>query len=542
MKISVRLAAGFGAVITVFLVVIAIALVSQQRQVKVIAINAHTFEVIERSGVLLESLINIETGQRGFLISGREEFLEPYNNGKAAFEKTFAEIRELTSDNPAQQGRLDALQQSYQRWLTQRLDPLITQRRDASAAVVQEIHSSIGGGKVEMDAMRKLLAEIDEEEQSLLKQRREGLYNTVSNTQWTLVAGGIGGVILAVIMGFFITRSITVPIVHARDVAMRLSQGDLTVDMSVDRKDEVGVLLKAMQGMTEKLKQIISDVISSANSLAGASEELSATAQSMSQTASEQAASVEQTSASIEQMSASINQNTENAKVTDGMAGKAAREASEGGQAVQQTVAAMKQIAQRISIIDDIAYQTNLLALNAAIEAARAGEHGKGFAVVAAEVRKLAERSQVAAQEISELSSSSVGLAEQAGKLLDEIVPSISKTSDLVQEISAASEEQASGVAQINTAMIQLNQITQQTASSSEELAATSEEMSGQAEQLQQAMTFFTVTKDMGDKTRSLAQRTISADKRGISPSHKSAKPAAQSAAAAYAENEFVRF
>lgn len=542
MKISVRLAAGFGAVITVFLVVIAIALVSQQRQVKVIAINAHTFDVIERSSVLLESLINIETGQRGFLISGREEFLEPYNSGKAAFEKTFAEIRELTSDNPAQQGRLDALQQSYQRWLTQRMDPLITRRRDASAAVVQEIHSSIGGGKVEMDAMRKVLADIDEEEHTLLKQRREGLYNAVSNTQWTLVAGGVGGVILAVIMGFFITRSITVPIMHARDVAMRLSQGDLTVDMSVDRRDEVGVLLKAMQGMTEKLKQIIRDVISSANSLAGASEELSATAQSMSQTASEQAASVEQTSASIEQMSASINQNTENAKVTDGMAGKAAREASEGGQAVQQTVVAMKQIAQRISIIDDIAYQTNLLALNAAIEAARAGEHGKGFAVVAAEVRKLAERSQVAAQEISELSSSSVGLAEQAGKLLDEIVPSISKTSDLVQEISAASEEQASGVAQINTAMIQLNQITQQTASSSEELAATAEEMSGQAEQLQKAMTFFTVAKDMGDKTRSLAQRTISAEKRGTSPSHKSAKPAAQSAAAAYAENEFVLF
>ena len=190
-------------------------------------------------------------------------------------------------------------------------------------------------------------------------------------------------------------------------------------------------------------------------------------------------------------MSASITQNTENARVTDGMASKASKEANEGGAAVKATVAAMKSIAGKIGIIDDIAYQTNLLALNAAIEAARAGEHGKGFAVVAAEVRKLAERSQVAAQEIGEVASSSVELAEKAGSLLDEIVPSIAKTSDLVQEITAASEEQASGVSQINTAMSQLNQSTQQNASSSEELAATAEEMSGQAEQLQQLMSFF---------------------------------------------------
>jgi len=202
---------------------------------------------------------------------------------------------------------------------------------------------------------------------------------------------------------------------------------------------------------------------------------------------------VEQTSASMEQMSASIAQNTENAKVTDGMAGKANKEASEGGRAVKDTVAAMKTIAEKIGIVDSIAYQTNLLALNAAIEAARAGEHGKGFAVVAAEVRKLAERSQIAAQEISEVAKNSVALAERAGNLLDEIVPSIAKTSDLVQEIAAASEEQSIGSEQINSAMSQMSQLTQQNASASEELAATAEEMSGQAEQLQELMGFFTV-------------------------------------------------
>ncbi|HTJ93766.1 MAG TPA: methyl-accepting chemotaxis protein [Pararobbsia sp.] len=299
--------------------------------------------------------------------------------------------------------------------------------------------------------------------------------------------------LLALMMAFVITRGITGPLARALAAANRLSDGDLTVEIDVDRKDEAGQLLLAMKNMVAKLSQVVTEVKSGAEALAGASEEVSATAQSLSQASSEQAASVEETSASMEQMTASISQNTENARVTDGMAAKAAAEATEGGDAVKSTVTAMNQIAQKIGIIDDIAYQTNLLALNAAIEAARAGEHGKGFAVVAAEVRKLAERSQVAAQEISTVASSSVELAEKAGMLLDAIVPNIRKTSDLVQEITAASEEQTSGVGQINAAVTQLSQTTQQNASSSEELAATAEEMSTQAEQLQQAMAFFKV-------------------------------------------------
>jgi len=306
--------------------------------------------------------------------------------------------------------------------------------------------------------------------------------------------------VLLLIFAYLITRSITTPIGHAVVVSQRLAEGDLTVKIESDSKDEVGMLMQAMQNMIGKLTQIIGEVRTAADNLTNAAGQVSATAQSLSQSSSEQAASVEETTSSMEQMSASITQNTENAKVTDGMASKAAKEAAEGGEAVTKTVDDMKSIASKIGIIDDIAYQTNLLALNAAIEAARAGDHGKGFAVVAAEVRKLAERSQIAAQEIGNLATSSVKQAERAGTLLTEMVPTIRKTSDLVQGIASASSEQSSGVGQINSAMGQLNQATQQNASASEELAATAEELGSQAEQLQQTMTFFKLAEDRSAK------------------------------------------
>ena len=296
------------------------------------------------------------------------------------------------------------------------------------------------------------------------------------------------------------------PIQDVQRVMGAMEQGDMTQTINKSYQGDFATLKEAINNTIAKLSETIAQIITAADALSNASGQVSATAQSLSQSSSEQAASVEETTASLEQMTASVSQNTENAKVTDNMASKAAKEAGEGGEAVGKTVDAMKSIADKIGIIDDIAYQTNLLALNAAIEAARAGEHGKGFAVVAAEVRKLAERSQVAAQEIGQLAGSSVKMAEQAGSLLKEMVPSIQKTSDLVQEIASASEEQSTGVGQINNAMGQLNKATQQNASASEELAATAEELGGQAGQLQQLMEFFAVDEgNMGGGRRSSA-------------------------------------
>ncbi len=348
------------------------------------------------------------------------------------------------------------------------------------------------------DAIRKLIQlQIDVGKAEYDKAEEE-----FSTTRTISIISIVVGIALASLMGYLMIRSILKQLggepAYVADLIGKIAKGDFTVQIETASDDHTSLLL-AMRHMVGKLTEIITVVRAGADSLASASEEISATAQSLSQASSEQAASVEETSASIEQMTASITQNTENAKVTDSMAEKAAHEAVEGGQAVTATVGAMKKIADKIRIVDDIAYQTNLLALNAAIEAARAGEHGKGFAVVAAEVRKLAERSQVAAREIGELASGSVALAEKAGKLLDEIVPSINKTSELVKKIAAASSEQSSGVGQINGAMGQLNQSTQQNASASEELAATAEEMSGQTEQQQNVMSFFKLKRDQAE-------------------------------------------
>jgi methyl-accepting chemotaxis protein len=287
-------------------------------------------------------------------------------------------------------------------------------------------------------------------------------------------------------------RSVVRSIEQVSQTLNRLAKGEL--DAPVPELGSIHELRRMSQEFGEfvaEVTRVFTNVRSAANALVAASSQVSSASQALSQGTTEQATSVQEITANLEQMNAIINQNASNSAETRRIAVKGAREAEEGGKAVQETVGAMHKIADRVSIIEEIARQTNLLALNAAIEAARAGDQGRGFSVVASEVRKLSERSQSAAKEIGELATSSVRIAERSGSLLAELLPSIRKTAELVEEVAAGSSEQATGVQQINRAMSQVDQVTERSATAAEQLASTAEEMTAQAHSLRDLVTAF---------------------------------------------------
>ncbi len=341
--------------------------------------------------------------------------------------------------------------------------------------------------------MQEIIGGVEELAARAMEHARKLADETAESAITQTIIGILFGLLLSIALGIIITRHISNPLKTCGQNIQKIAEGDLNIDCTLDRKDELGMIFQQLTQMTTKLRSIVGRVNEAANSVAGGSQELSDSSQGLSQGATEQAASIEETSSAMEQMTSNIQQNNDNSSTTEVISRKASQDAEESGKAVAEATVAMKQIAEKISIIEEIARQTNLLALNAAIEAARAGEHGKGFAVVAAEVRKLAERSQTAAGEIGGLSSSSVEIAEKAGVMLNQLVPDIQKTAELVQEISAGSEEQSQGASQINSAIQQLDMVIQQNAGSAEEMAGTAEELSAQADELKSVMSFFKV-------------------------------------------------
>jgi methyl-accepting chemotaxis protein len=370
-----------------------------------------------------------------------------------------------------------------------------------------------------INAIAEAESKVSQLTSEVVNKQSEVLSERIQLTLIVLLSSILIALILIVTFAEAFRRSLSKGIRKSVDYAKKVSIGDLAFDIDstyLNRKDEIGELSLAMHTMVDKLKEVIESVSTGTANIATASEEMSANSQLVSQGSSEQASSVEEVSSSIEEMSSNIQQNSLNAMQTEKIANKASKDIEDANANVQLTINAIKEIASKVSIIGDIAFQTNILALNAAVEAARAGEHGRGFAVVASEVRKLAERSQSAANEINALSKSSVNYAINSGKVMADLVPDIQQTAKLVKEITAASVEQNSGAEQINYAIQQTNQVIQQNAAASEEMATSAEELESQAEQLQEIISFF---KTSNTKNNIIQRRNTPVQQRTIKPS-----------------------
>ena len=352
-----------------------------------------------------------------------------------------------------------------------------------------------------LEEVQKVLGQVITATNEQVKADEQLLVTTAGRTRTFVIGLSLFIIFVGILLAVIIARGIIKPILESVGHAQELSSGNLMVEITADRQDEPGLLLVAIKEMAEKLRMVVGDVRVSSENVASGSEEMASSSEELSQGAVEQASSCEEVASSMEEMTATMRQTADNAQQTNQISMLAGENAKKSGAVVTETVEAMRNIASKIKVIEEIANKTDLLALNAAVEAARAGEQGKGFAVVASEVRKLAERSQQAAAEINALSSTSVKTAEEAGAMLDKLVPDIQKTVDLVNEITASTDEQLKGAEEVNSAIQQLDQVTQQNSSASEELSATSEELAGQAEQLQAAISFFTIDDTIGVRT-----------------------------------------
>ncbi|WP_368351644.1 MULTISPECIES: methyl-accepting chemotaxis protein [Comamonadaceae] len=503
-----RLSLAFAGVIGVFLVVIGVAIKSQNELKKADEMNQHTYVVLGVGQEMLESMVNMETGARGFLLAGEDRFLEPWAAGIKSFDAAWNKAKSLTSDNPAQQKRLEDMRTRKAEFVSI-VEKMQGLRREVNSGAIswEDFLAEFRKGldKAAMDGFRALEGDFNKMEQDLLAVRSDALDGARRTTLMLEFGGSALAVAMAALLGMWVIRSITRPVSQALDVAQAVADGDLTTHIDVAARDEVGTLLLSLKSMNESLTHVVTRVREGSESVAAASTQIAQGNSDLSVRTERQASALQQTAASMEQLGSTVKQNADNARQANQFAQDASVVATRGGEVVSQVVETMKgisessrKIADIINVIDGIAFQTNILALNAAVEAARAGEQGRGFAVVAGEVRSLAVRSAEAAKEIKDLINTSVArvemgeqLADRAGSTMGEVVGSIRRVTEIMGEISAASGEQSAGVNQVGEAVIQMDQVTQQNAALVEEIAAAAASLRAQAQDLVQAVGIF---------------------------------------------------
>jgi methyl-accepting chemotaxis protein len=356
-----------------------------------------------------------------------------------------------------------------------------------------------------LDALQQPISGLTALQQRIVVASSDEARRSIEQAQWMLVALGLGSLVIGALLAWRITRSITHPIQEAVQIAQTVAAGELGSNIDARGKDETAQLLQALAQMSGKLSEVVSSVRTSADSIATATSQIAAGNMDLSARTEEQASALEQTAASMQELTSTVKSNFESGHHANQLAEGASKVAARGGDLVAKVVNTMeginsssRKIADIIGVIDGIAFQTNILALNAAVEAARAGEQGRGFAVVASEVRALAGRSAEAAKEIKALIETSVHnvadgckLVEQAGSTMDEIVVSVRRVSDIMREITEASEDQTAGIGEVNQAIGQMDQVTQSNAALVEQAAAAAQSLEGQAQAMVQVVSFF---------------------------------------------------
>ena len=508
MTLKLKLAAAFSAILMLTAVLGVVGIM------KMGTINDESTEIAENWMPSIDAVHRINTTTSDLRI---KEFRHVVSTDEAAMRATETEIEGLLAQlakeravyeklisSSEEQAIYDRFSEEFDKYLKAHERTIALSRENENEAATELL--------IENNALyNKYSAEL----LKLVKMNSEG--GAQASAQGDVVYGDARTLFIAIIAialmvgigaAFFMTRSILKQIGgepdYARDVMREIAGGNLSVEVHTKPNDHDSLLAGA-RDMVAKLKGVIGEVAGAARNVASGSEQMAAGAEQLSQGATEQASSTEEASSSVEQMAANIKQNADNASQTEEIARQSSANAEVSGKAVSEAVIAMETIAEKIMIVQEIARQTDLLALNAAVEAARAGEHGRGFAVVAAEVRKLAERSQAAAQEISGLSGNTVKAAQSAGEMLTKLVPDIQKTAELVAEIAGASNEQNAGASQINQAIQQLDRVTQQNTSAAEEMSSTAEELSSQADQLSSAISYFRLDGSEGEPIQQVA-------------------------------------